>query len=310
MRALHEVGATVIGIGERPKDWLGDDVKGWLTHYEQVPSVVDEERLDRRRALGAGPGVGRPSGGDDRSPRDGRRPRPRGLRHPRHVGAHDLPVPRQAGDEGGAACRRRAVRPLGRTAQRPRRARLRRRRRLPDHPQAGRRCRRIGRRAGQLARRARRGDRPQRRRPWGRGRRRGVRRRPRGVLRHDRHRWPRRRRLRHPLLPQRARGDAHTLDLAAVRHDQPHRLPRLRRAARARPAGHHRPRHRHVGDAHGVVRRVEGVCTSPRSAPARQACGPGTSTPPPTTSTSTASGPTPSSTVDSAARRRDSSPPG
>ncbi len=41
-RAIAESGATVIGIGERPKDWLGDDVKGWLTHYEQVGSVVDE----------------------------------------------------------------------------------------------------------------------------------------------------------------------------------------------------------------------------------------------------------------------------
>ena len=45
VRALHEVGASVIGVGERPKDWLGDDVKSWLTHYEQVPSVVDEDRL-------------------------------------------------------------------------------------------------------------------------------------------------------------------------------------------------------------------------------------------------------------------------
>ena len=44
VRALHDVGATVIGIGERPKDWLGDDVKSWLTHYEQVPSIVDEDR--------------------------------------------------------------------------------------------------------------------------------------------------------------------------------------------------------------------------------------------------------------------------
>ena len=45
VRGLHEVGATVIGIGERPKDWLDGDVAGWLTHYEQVPSVVDEGRL-------------------------------------------------------------------------------------------------------------------------------------------------------------------------------------------------------------------------------------------------------------------------
>ena len=44
-RTLHDVGATVIGIGERPKDWLDGDVAGWLSHYEQVPSVVDEGRL-------------------------------------------------------------------------------------------------------------------------------------------------------------------------------------------------------------------------------------------------------------------------
>jgi carbamoylphosphate synthase large subunit len=41
VRALSSVGAAVIGIGERPADWLDDDVKGWLTHYEQVASVVD-----------------------------------------------------------------------------------------------------------------------------------------------------------------------------------------------------------------------------------------------------------------------------
>ena len=36
----------------------------------------------------------------------------------------------------------------------------------------------------------------------------------------------RRPRLRLALLPERARGDAHALDLAAVRHDQPHRRRR------------------------------------------------------------------------------------
>jgi formate-dependent phosphoribosylglycinamide formyltransferase (GAR transformylase) len=45
VRALQEVGATVVGIGERPKDWLDGDVRHWLAHYEQVPSVVDEERM-------------------------------------------------------------------------------------------------------------------------------------------------------------------------------------------------------------------------------------------------------------------------
>ncbi len=44
-RALAEVGATVIGIGERSKESLDDDVKGWLTHYEQIGSVVDEGAL-------------------------------------------------------------------------------------------------------------------------------------------------------------------------------------------------------------------------------------------------------------------------
>jgi formate-dependent phosphoribosylglycinamide formyltransferase (GAR transformylase) len=46
-RALHSVGATVIGIGERPKDSLDDELRHWLTHYEQIRSVVDEEALTR-----------------------------------------------------------------------------------------------------------------------------------------------------------------------------------------------------------------------------------------------------------------------
>lgn len=46
-RALHAVGATVIGIGERPKDSLDGDLRHWLTHYEQVGSVVDEDALTR-----------------------------------------------------------------------------------------------------------------------------------------------------------------------------------------------------------------------------------------------------------------------
>ena len=45
VRGLHAVGATVVGVGERPKDWLDDDVKQWLTHYEHIPSVTDEGRL-------------------------------------------------------------------------------------------------------------------------------------------------------------------------------------------------------------------------------------------------------------------------
>ena len=43
--ALAEVGATVIGIGERPADWLDDELKGAMAHYHQVHSVVDEGAL-------------------------------------------------------------------------------------------------------------------------------------------------------------------------------------------------------------------------------------------------------------------------
>lgn len=45
-RALSAIGATVIGVGERPKEWLDHDMSGWLTHYEQVPSVVDGDALE------------------------------------------------------------------------------------------------------------------------------------------------------------------------------------------------------------------------------------------------------------------------
>jgi carbamoylphosphate synthase large subunit len=41
VRALAEVGATVIGVGERPADWLDDELKSWLAHYHHVPTVVD-----------------------------------------------------------------------------------------------------------------------------------------------------------------------------------------------------------------------------------------------------------------------------
>jgi carbamoylphosphate synthase large subunit len=46
-RALAEAGATVIGIGEYPVDAFDDELKGWLYHYEQVPSVTDVEAMIR-----------------------------------------------------------------------------------------------------------------------------------------------------------------------------------------------------------------------------------------------------------------------
>jgi formate-dependent phosphoribosylglycinamide formyltransferase (GAR transformylase) len=46
-RALAEAGATVIGIGEYGPDVLDDQLKGWLHHYEQVPSVTDVDAMTR-----------------------------------------------------------------------------------------------------------------------------------------------------------------------------------------------------------------------------------------------------------------------
>ncbi len=46
-RALRQAGATVIGIGERPRDSLDGELREWLTHYERVGSVVDEDALAR-----------------------------------------------------------------------------------------------------------------------------------------------------------------------------------------------------------------------------------------------------------------------
>jgi carbamoylphosphate synthase large subunit len=46
-RALAEAGATVIGLGESPAEALDDQLKGWLYHYEQVPSVTDVEAMTR-----------------------------------------------------------------------------------------------------------------------------------------------------------------------------------------------------------------------------------------------------------------------
>jgi formate-dependent phosphoribosylglycinamide formyltransferase (GAR transformylase) len=42
VKALAELGATVTAIGEGSKDSLDDELKHWLTHYEQVGSVCDE----------------------------------------------------------------------------------------------------------------------------------------------------------------------------------------------------------------------------------------------------------------------------
>ena len=41
VRALAEVGASVYGIGDRPEEWLDDELRSWMVHYHQVPDVTD-----------------------------------------------------------------------------------------------------------------------------------------------------------------------------------------------------------------------------------------------------------------------------
>ncbi|MFO1142766.1 MAG: hypothetical protein U1E59_10290 [Amaricoccus sp.] len=46
VRALASVGAYVIGVGDRPYEWLDDELKGWLGAYQQIASVTDEGALE------------------------------------------------------------------------------------------------------------------------------------------------------------------------------------------------------------------------------------------------------------------------
>jgi carbamoylphosphate synthase large subunit len=58
VRALHAVGARVIGIGERPKSALTDDLRHQLTHYEQIGNVTNAGELEATvRKLMSAPGV-------------------------------------------------------------------------------------------------------------------------------------------------------------------------------------------------------------------------------------------------------------
>ena len=235
----------------------------------------------------------------------------RGLRHPRHLGADRLPLPRQAGDEGGAARGRHPHRAVDRRRRPPTRRcafaaavgfPLIVKPRAPPAPPAP--C------ASTTTRELEAAIARERPRPRRRGRRRGVHRGPRGLLRHAGDRRPRRPRVRLALLPERARGDAHALDLAADRHHEPRRRRRATTSSGEMGAkviaG---ARHRHLGDAHGVVLRPQGPQVLARSAAARRASACGTSTPPPTTSTSTASGATRSSTASRASALAAATPP-
>ena len=121
VRGLAAVGATVIGIGERPGDWLDDELRGWMQHYHQIGSVTDTSALrhavewiqdkvwvDRLEATDRGP-----------HPVHGRGAR--GLSHPGHQSADRVAVPGQALDEGGPARGRHSHGRLRGASIRPRR---------------------------------------------------------------------------------------------------------------------------------------------------------------------------------------------
>ncbi|GAA1907975.1 ATP-grasp domain-containing protein [Lapillicoccus jejuensis] len=46
VRALAEVGATVIGVGESPQEHLDDELRSWMRGYYRVANVTDETQLD------------------------------------------------------------------------------------------------------------------------------------------------------------------------------------------------------------------------------------------------------------------------
>ena len=45
IRGLAEVGATISAIGEGSKDSLDDELRHWLTHYEEVRNVCNEQQV-------------------------------------------------------------------------------------------------------------------------------------------------------------------------------------------------------------------------------------------------------------------------
>ena len=45
IRALAEIGVRISAIGEGSKASLDDDLKHWLTHYEEVKNVCDESAV-------------------------------------------------------------------------------------------------------------------------------------------------------------------------------------------------------------------------------------------------------------------------
>ena len=107
----------MIGVGDRPYDWLDDELKGWLGGYQQIASVTDEGALEWAvRQFQGRMWVDRLEAVIEAHVMPAAHVRER-CAHPGHLGAHRLSLPRQGGDEGGAAQGRRADRRLGRRSR-------------------------------------------------------------------------------------------------------------------------------------------------------------------------------------------------
>ena len=257
-RALAAVGARVTGIGEAPLDHLDPELRGLALRLRAGAFGGRRGRSARRGAPGPAARVGRPAGGHGRGAHPPHRTGARGGRHPRHLRAHRLPLPRQAGDEGGAARRRHPHRPVGRLLARapscgpsPRRpaSRSSSSRATPPAPPA---------RSGSTARTS--STAPSSAGGLERG---GSVAAEEFIEGHEgfcdtlaiggepvhefiSHYYP------NVLEAMRTRWIS-----PQVGGDQPHRRAGLRRAARDGAQGDPRPRHRHLGHPHGVVLRPE-----------------------------------------------------
>ncbi len=233
VRGLHAVGATRHRhrrASARVRSTASSSTGS--THYEQVALGGARTVAARGRAAHPAPRLGGSPRGDGRGAHHADREGARGVRHSRHLGAHRLAVPRQAVDEGGAARGRHSVRAID-ERRRPgsRRARSRHAVGFPlilkpragagasgtmrvddDAASSSTRCRRYGRRTAVASIAIE---------EFIEGHE--------GFL--DTHRDRRRggARIRQPLLPERARGDARALDLTADRLHQPRGRARLRR---------------------------------------------------------------------------------
>ena len=109
----------MIGVGERPAEWLDDELQGWMAHYHQVPTVTDVGALtDAVRWIQDKVWVDRLEATIEAHTLAAAQVR-ENCTDPGHVGADGLAVPRQAVDEGGAAGGRRADRRVDRRVTPP-----------------------------------------------------------------------------------------------------------------------------------------------------------------------------------------------